>query len=69
MIVLEESMEGIYHQPQMNEKAKPKDTNMQPVGFRTTRILTDYARPKTSRAPMSRLFHSIPSRLCILVVL
>ena len=29
-------------------KAKPEDVNMQPVGFRITRILTDYACPKTS---------------------
>ena len=28
----------------MNEKQKPEDVNMQPVGFRITKILTDYAQ-------------------------
>jgi hypothetical protein len=31
-------------------KAKPEDVNMQPVGFRITRILTDHICPKTSWA-------------------
>jgi hypothetical protein len=39
-----------YSIPQ-TKKAKLKDVNMQPVGFRITRILTDYITcPKTSRA-------------------
>jgi hypothetical protein len=39
-----------YSIPQ-TKKAKPEDVNMQPVGFRITRILPDYIIcPKTSRA-------------------
>ena len=45
-IIIEEFIEGIYLKLM---KAKPEDFNMEPVGFRITRILTDYA-PKTSRA-------------------
>jgi hypothetical protein len=31
-------------------KAKPEDVNMELVGFRITKILTDYICPKTSWA-------------------
>ena len=38
-IILEESVEYA-----SNEWSKPEVVNMQPVGFRITRILTDYAQ-------------------------
>ena len=35
-------------------EAKPEDGNIQPAGFRNTRILTDSICPKTSRVHRER---------------
>ena len=36
--------------------SKPEDVNMWPVGFRITRILTDYRKPIAGSSPSERIF-------------
>ena len=42
LIILEESIEE--YTTRCQNKVEPEDVNIQPVGFRITRILTDYAQ-------------------------
>ena len=45
----------------MNKEAKPEDVNMEPVGFRITRIFTDYAQ----KVPKHCAKHLSFANLCL----